>query len=105
MRRAVRFLVILVIGLGGLAVVGYVVLARTTRSWFEHDLALRSLLAVSAARQSLQGNWSAGRERLTETLTDITRDERIMAAAACTPEGQLLAVTEAYPADFSCRSV
>ncbi len=105
MRRAARFLVFLLAGLALLAVVGYAVLARTTRAWFEHDLALRSRLAVSAARQSLEANWSAGRTRLTETLADISRDERIMAAAACTPQGHLLAATDSYPSEFSCRSV
>ncbi|RPH70020.1 MAG: trehalose-6-phosphate synthase [Myxococcaceae bacterium] len=105
MQRAVRFLVLLLVGLALLAVVGYVVLARTTRAWFEHDLALRSQLAVSSARQSLESNWSSGRKQLSGALADITRDERIMAAAACTPQGELLAATDSYPAEFSCRSV
>jgi trehalose 6-phosphate synthase len=38
-------------------------------------------------------------------LADITRDERIMAAAACSLRGELLAATESYPTEFSCRSV
>jgi len=105
MRRAARFLVLLLAGLALLAVVGYAVLVRTTRAWFESDLALRSRLAVSAARQSLEENWHGGRDRLSETLADISRDERIMAAAACTLDGRLLAATDAYPAEFSCHSV
>jgi trehalose 6-phosphate synthase len=42
---------------------------------------------------------------LLDTLVDITRDERIMGAAACSPGGDLLAATDSYPPEFSCRSV
>ncbi|MBK8259311.1 MAG: trehalose-6-phosphate synthase [Polyangiaceae bacterium] len=105
MRRATRFLSVLLAGLALLAVAGYFLLAQTTRQWFDADLALRSQLAVSSARQSLENNWGADRARLTETLADITRDERIMGAAACSIRGELLAATDSYPAEFSCRSV
>ena len=105
MSRAVRFLLVLLVGLALLTAAGYFALTRTTRTWFERDLELRAELAVTSARQSLTRNWSTDRERLTQTLTDITRDDRIMAAAACSPEGDLLAVTAAYPPNFSCRSV
>lgn len=87
MRRAARLLLALLAGLAMLAVAGYFVLARTTRDWFDADLALRSRLAVSSSRQSLESNWIADRARLTETLAEITRDERIMGAAACSPRG------------------
>lgn len=105
MRRTLRFLAALVLALGALAVAGDFALTRVTRSWFEADLALRSRLAVAAARQGLAERWTGDRGRLAETLTDIARDERIMAAAACGPGGTLLAATAAYPTAFSCRSV
>ncbi|MBL8721250.1 MAG: trehalose-6-phosphate synthase, partial [Myxococcales bacterium] len=38
-------------------------------------------------------------------LADITRDERIMAAAACSSSGDQLAATDSYPIGFSCRSL
>ena len=41
MRRAVWFLVVLLAGLGVLALAGYFVLAQTTGAWFERDLELR----------------------------------------------------------------
>jgi len=104
-RRAVRFLAVLLAGLALLAGVGYGVLARITRDWFEADLELRSRLAVSSARGSLVRRWHGDRQRLTETLADITRDDRIMAAAACSPRGELLAATEAYPSVFACDTV
>ena len=102
MRRVVRFLLSLVASLAVLVAVGYFVLTRTTRAWFERDLELRSRLAVGAARQSLTSSWLQDRGRLAATLEDITRDERMLGAAACSPSGELLASTVAYPVDFSC---
>ncbi|MBI4237584.1 MAG: trehalose-6-phosphate synthase [Deltaproteobacteria bacterium] len=105
MFRTVRFLFLLLFGLGLLTAVGYVLLTRKTRTWFERDLALRSQLAVVAARQSLAEHWTMNRERLSATLADFTRDERVMSAAACSLRGGLIAATDAYPSEFSCRSV
>lgn len=105
MRRSVPFLAVLLTALALLGVVGYLALAHTTRGWFEADLALRSRLAVSAARQSLERDWQADADRLAATLADLTRDERILGAAACSPAGSLLAATEKYPEELSCRSV
>ncbi|HEY8923120.1 MAG TPA: trehalose-6-phosphate synthase [Polyangia bacterium] len=105
MRRAVRFLIVLVGGLALLTTFAYAGLTRITRGWFDKDLRLRSQLAVVAAHQSLRENWTGSPSRLAENLADITRDERIMAAAACTADGKLLAVTETYPVEFSCRSI
>jgi len=105
MRRAARFLVMLLAGLALLTVVGYYALTSKTRDWFEKDLALRTQLAVASARQSLASHWTGDRQRLSETLADITRDERIMGAAACSMRGELLASTQSYPIEFSCRTV
>ncbi|MDX2167712.1 MAG: trehalose-6-phosphate synthase [Deltaproteobacteria bacterium] len=104
MRRTVRFLIVLLASLGVLSLLGYFALTRTLAAWFEKDLALRSNLAVAAARQGLVSTW-ADRARLAPTLADITRDERILGAAACTPDGTLLAMTDNYPTAFSCRSL
>jgi trehalose 6-phosphate synthase len=100
-----RFAGALLVSLGLLAGLGYITLTRVTRRWFQADLALRSQLAVASARESLASHWASDPARLTRTLADITRDERIMAAAACTMGGDLRAATDSYPAEFSCRSV
>jgi trehalose 6-phosphate synthase len=105
MRRAISFLVTLVVGLGVLTLVGYAILTRTTEQWFETDLTLRARLAVESARSSLARNWTSDRGRLRETLEDISRDERIMAAAACAPNGETLAATASFPPDFKCQSL
>jgi trehalose 6-phosphate synthase len=105
MRRSLFFIALLLLSLGFLAALGYVVLTRTTRHWFERDLALRSRLAVTSAHESLTRYWRTDPVHLTTTLSDITRDERIMAAAACSPTAELLAATSGYPVAFSCASV
>jgi len=105
MRRTLRFLVVLLGGLGLLAVVGYYALTSTTRRWFDKDISLRAQLAVSAAQQSLLASWHGDSAMLGATLADITRDERILGAAACSERGELLAATPLYPREFTCRTV
>ncbi|HKU37670.1 MAG TPA: trehalose-6-phosphate synthase [Polyangiales bacterium] len=105
MRDAIRFLWLLLCALALLAYVGYLVLARTTSHWFERDVELRARLAVAAARPSLERGWQGDIARLRHILTAVTRDERIMAAAACSPNGEQLVATEVYPSDFSCARV
>jgi trehalose 6-phosphate synthase len=105
MGRTAKFLLVLVAGLAALTGVGYALLTGMMRTWSEDDLALRSRLAVAAANDSFDGQWPDGRPRIKDALTRITRDERIMGAAACSPRGELLASTDAYPTEFSCRSL
>src|SRR5262245_37548462 len=104
MRRAVWFLVVLLAGLGLLALAGYFVLAQTTGAWFERDLELRTRLAVAAGRRSILGAWKDQRE-LIAVLEDITRDERILGGAACSPTGELMAETSKFPADLSTKTI
>jgi trehalose 6-phosphate synthase len=105
MSRAVRLLVLVIASLGLLAVIAYFGLTRTTRSWFETDLTNRSSLAVAAARQSLLQSWQEHPAQLKKTLADITREERILGAAACSSSGELLAATGIQPEPFSCRQL
>jgi trehalose 6-phosphate synthase len=105
MVRAVRFLSVLVVGLGLVTLLGYLALMRTTRDWFDTDLTLRSRLAVESARGSLARSWSSDPQRLHDTLEDIARDERIMAAAACSTRGAAVATTAYYPPSFDCASL
>jgi trehalose 6-phosphate synthase len=100
--RLTRFLVVLLVGLAVLTAAAYFGVTRMTRAWFDRDLELRSRLAVAAASESLAGNWGASRERLKVTLTAMTRDERVMGAAACSPLGEQLAATDGYPNELNC---
>src|SRR5690242_7314642 len=105
MRRAFAFVVVLVGVFGLLSAAGYLALTTTTQRWFEHDLELRSRLAALAARRGLVRNWHLHPERLGQTLADITRDERIIGAAACTLDGEIIAATDGYPTSFTCAWV
>ncbi|MHB8877678.1 MAG: trehalose-6-phosphate synthase, partial [Myxococcaceae bacterium] len=106
MPRALRFVAGLVVGLALLTWGASVLVNRTTRGWFEHDLGLRSQLAVSGARRTLLARWAPEeRERLGQELTELTRDERILAAAACGADGALRAATSAFPNGFSCKEI
>jgi trehalose 6-phosphate synthase len=105
MRRTTLLLAGLVAGLGLLTVLGYLGLSQVTRQWFETDLRLRAELAVSAARQSFIANWKEESKVLAASLRDLTRDERILFAAACAPDGRMLARTEGYPSELSCAPI
>ena len=100
--RLTRFLVVLLVGLAVLTAAAYFGVTRMTRAWFDRDLELRSRLAVAASSESLAGNWGASRDRLKATLTAMTRDERVMGAAACSPLGEQLAATDGYPNELNC---
>jgi trehalose 6-phosphate synthase len=102
MRNAVRFVIIFVSGLALLTWVAYGILNETSRNWTNADIDLRSRLAVDSAHQSLLDHWRLDDTRLLrETLADITRDERIMGAAACRFD-ELLTSTEQFPKEYSC---
>jgi trehalose 6-phosphate synthase len=104
--RAARFSFGLVLGLALLAWVGSYALERTTRGWFERDITLRAHLAANGARQALVARWhSGGARELQRLLADLTRDERIMAAAACGTDLRLVAATPGFPPAFACRDV
>lgn len=84
LRPATRFIIALVFGLALLTWVASLLVYRTTRDWFEKDVRLRAQLAVSGARHGLLSHWKAeNSDDLRVLLTELNRDERILAAAAC----------------------
>ncbi len=104
MSKTTRLAIALVLGLGLLTWAAWALVHRTTQGWFEKDVRLRADLAVRGARRSLVAHWTNPSE-LSDVLAEITRDERIMAAAACSDTFETLARTRDYPAVFSCRQV
>jgi trehalose 6-phosphate synthase len=95
----------LLIGLAGLTWFAASAVQKTTREWFEKDITLRIRLVANSAAPALVHRWSQddakGLERL---LGDISRDERIMAAALC-GDGRLLAATVGFPAELTCPKI
>ena len=103
MPRLLRFIAGLVLGLALLTWGGSHIVSRTTRAWFENDIRLRSRLAVSGAHDTLVSHWQSDqRGDLEQVLERITRDERIMAAAACGADLFLEARTPDYPRQLDC---
>ncbi|HKB69839.1 MAG TPA: trehalose-6-phosphate synthase [Thermoanaerobaculia bacterium] len=106
MRRVTRFVVALVLGLGFLTWLASRVVERTAREWFDKDVDLRARLVVSGARQSLVSHWNEPRRtKLSDLLSEITRDERIMAAAACSDDLRMLTRTKDFPERFTCAAI
>src|SRR5262245_32199380 len=103
MRSAVRFAVVLVLGLALVAWLTSVAVHQTTRSWFEKALALRAQLVLNGARQALLAHWRRDqRAELQKVLAEIARDERVMAAGACAADLATLATTRDYPGVLGC---
>jgi trehalose 6-phosphate synthase len=106
MQRALRFALVLVAGLGLLAWVALVVANDTARRWFEKDVALRAELVMNGSRLAILTHWrDEAWKDLRALLVEITRDERIMAAAACDPELRMVARTTEYPDRFPCSDI
>ncbi|MBI4893373.1 MAG: trehalose-6-phosphate synthase [Acidobacteria bacterium] len=82
------------------------VVEETAGQWFERDLSLRAQLVAASSRASLAANWDTERKaELERQLIEIARDERVMAVAACSPQGALLADTPQFPEALSCREI
>ncbi len=106
MRRVIRFSVALVLGLAVVTWLASLAVQQTTRGWFERDIDLRAQLAIQGARHALIEQWSpTERQGLFSLLLDITRDERILGAAACGADLVLLTRTPEYPPTLDCQSV
>ncbi len=105
MRRALRFTVLLVLGLAGLTFGAALVVQHQTRAWFDRDLNLRARLAVNGAREALSASWRADPARLTTVLGELAQDERIMGASACAADGRALARSDDFPAELDCAKL
>jgi trehalose 6-phosphate synthase len=105
-REIVRLFLPLLVGLTLLAGGAAVVVDRTTHAWFLRDVALRSRLAAAGAQDALVSHLDAGeRRKLTPVLEGIARDERIMAAAACSTELATVSRTPGFPERFTCEAL
>ena len=103
MRPTLRYSLPLIGVLGLFIGGGYLLVSATSRTWFENDTRLRAALAVRGARQALAEDVQRGsREGVERILEEITNDERILSAVACTPQGELFTRTRDFPAELSC---
>ncbi|MEO8358489.1 MAG: trehalose-6-phosphate synthase [Vicinamibacteria bacterium] len=106
MRQPIKFLVVLVAGLGLLTWGAFLVMQETTRGWVERDLGLRARLAANGASSALAAGFrSAKPADLRAVLLSVVRDERVLGVSACTPEGKLAATAGVAPAKYGCAEV
>ncbi|MCU1329552.1 MAG: Alpha,alpha-trehalose-phosphate synthase (UDP-forming), partial [Bryobacterales bacterium] len=100
-----QFVLALLVGLALLTWAASGVVQTTAREWFERDVSSRAQLAMVGLRQSLANGWYGDNEDLTKQLTDLTRDDRVMGAAACDSDLTPRASTPGFPEEFGCWAV
>ena len=100
-----RFILALLVGLALLAWAASGVVQTTAREWFERDVNSRAQLVLVGAGQSLATAWYGDKKDLQKQLIDLTRDDRVMGAAACDTNLLLRAETPGFPDEFSCWAV
>ncbi|HEY6910133.1 MAG TPA: trehalose-6-phosphate synthase [Myxococcales bacterium] len=104
MPNSLRYALPVVLGLALLSGLSYLLVSATSRGWFEEDVRLRAELALRGARVGVSEGWARGdRAGVERLLTDITKDERVLAAAACAPDGTPFARTSDFPEGLGCR--
>ena len=106
MSRPLRFTLIVLAGLGLLVLATSFFVSRTIEEWVDRDLSTRAQLALRGARPALVTSWITGSsERLNALLTDLARDERVVASAACTRDGARVAATSDWPLQVACADI
>jgi trehalose 6-phosphate synthase len=106
MPKTLKFLAALIIGLGILSWAAADVVQKTTRQWFDKDIALRMRLVADTIAPTLAPHLSRNDvPELERILSSLARHERIMAVALCRRDGVTAARTPAFPADISCSEI
>ena len=106
MRRTWKYLLGLLLGLGALTWTADQFMQRTLWRWTERDLQLRGDLAMHGARRVLTTAWRTGdMSQVRDALSDLTRDDRLMAAAACGVRDGLVVQTEEFPQPLHCAGL
>jgi len=99
-----QFILALIFGLALLVWAASGVVQTTAREWFERDVNSRGELALVGARPSLANSWYNAKD-LQKQLADLTRDERVMGAAACDSDLNPRSSTPGFPLEFNCWAV
>ena len=102
MRAAIRFLLLFVASLALLAWGASALFNRQAMVLAERDMGMRARLAASSADPSLRDATGASARRL---LDAMVRDERLMGAALCHPNGRPEVASNGFPATLGCASL
>ena len=105
MPRMARLILTLIMGLALLTWAASGVVQTTAREWFDRDVISRARLVLVGASQSLANAWYGPRADLQKQLTDLTRDEHVIGAAACDADLKPKANTPGFPEEFRCAAV
>lgn len=107
MRLAFRFILPLMLLLGGIAWASAPLVGDLIGRWFRTDVELRSRLIFHSVHDSLLSlvltadDRKAGR-RIDELFRRISQDERLLAIGLCSPDGKLQHKSAAWPKALPC---
>ncbi|MBT9503473.1 MAG: trehalose-6-phosphate synthase [Burkholderiaceae bacterium] len=103
LRLQFRFLFPLLLTLAAAAYLALPLLDSLTLRWFSRDLTLRGVLVTNTLADSLSTAVQEDNEARVQTLFNrAVQDERLVALGVCSPNGELLRRSVAFPADLSC---
>jgi trehalose 6-phosphate synthase len=105
MPRTAQVTLLLLVGLALLGWAASGLVQSTVRQWFERDVDSRARLVLTGARQSLANAWNGDPEELRKQLADLSRDERVLGAAACDEDLKKRAGTPGFPEEFNCSAI
>jgi trehalose-6-phosphate synthase len=105
LRLSLRFLVPLALAMLALAYVAVPVVDSLTLRWFMSDLDIRATAIARALEQPVVDSVEAKDwRRLDVQLERVAGDERLLALAVCSPDGQMLRKTRLMPPELDCHS-
>ncbi|MCC6707840.1 MAG: trehalose-6-phosphate synthase [Gammaproteobacteria bacterium] len=103
LRLQLRFITPLLVMLIGVAYLTLPLMDKLTLRWFVRDLNLRDELIANSMADSIADALSVDDlPRLHAAFDRVLHDERLVALALCSRDGQLLVRTDAYPDSLTC---
>jgi len=103
MRMALRFLVPLLLVLGGVAWAATPLLGELIERWLRADVEMRSQLVFDSVQDTVVRNArDPSNRRIDGLFESVTRDERLLAVGLCSPEGRLIHRSPTWPRALAC---
>ncbi|MDH4289478.1 MAG: trehalose-6-phosphate synthase [Aquincola sp.] len=106
-RFQLRFLAPLLVTLLAAALLALPLMDRMTLRWFSRDLNLRGALVADTLSDSIaraMADTPAASQSLRVLFDRAVRDERLVAVALCTSDGQLIRASAGFPEGLDCKA-